>query len=183
MFNASDDSSSETDVQTVNRNIGLYTKTGYCYSDIKSFLPQVVSLILVAIWFSDNKQSHNISDLEQKKRVKEERQHLISDIGYLSLRLKLTLQPKFIQQYKDIAAFLKTQDNLFILSKGTASFIAEYAAMKFSQITSIHAEAYGSAEFRHGPLAMINEDENTACKYISIVSNFYLWFSHFLGPG
>lgn len=60
---------------------------------------------------------------------------------------------------------MKGQDNIFILSKGTASFIAEYVANKFNQITCIHAEAYGSAEFRHGPLAMINEDEKTAGKY------------------
>ena len=114
------------------RNIGLYTKTGYCYSDIKSFLPQLVSLILVGIWFSDNKQQHNTSDLDHKKKAKEERQHLISDIGYLSLRLKQTIQPSYIQIYKDVATFLKGQDNIFILSKGTASFIAEYIANKFN---------------------------------------------------
>lgn len=95
-FDASDDSDSQLDLQLGNRNIGLYTKTGYCYSDIKSFLPQVVSLILVAIWFSDNKQQHNTSDLDQKKRAKEERQQLISDIGYLSLRMKQTIQPSYI---------------------------------------------------------------------------------------
>lgn len=63
-FDASDDSDSQLDMQVGNRNIGLYTKTGYCYSDIKSFLPQVVSLVLVAIWFSDNKQQHNTTDLD-----------------------------------------------------------------------------------------------------------------------
>jgi glucosamine 6-phosphate synthetase-like amidotransferase/phosphosugar isomerase protein len=37
------------------RNIGFYMKTGYCYCDIKSFIPQVVSIALVALWFSDHK--------------------------------------------------------------------------------------------------------------------------------
>lgn len=37
------------------RNIGFYMKTGYCYCDIKSFIPQVVSMALVALWFSDHK--------------------------------------------------------------------------------------------------------------------------------
>jgi fructoselysine-6-P-deglycase FrlB-like protein len=37
------------------RNIGLYMKSGYCYCDIKSFVPSVVCMALVALWFSDNK--------------------------------------------------------------------------------------------------------------------------------
>ena len=37
------------------RNIGFYMKSGYCYCDIKSFIPQVVSMTLVALWFSDHK--------------------------------------------------------------------------------------------------------------------------------
>jgi hypothetical protein len=37
-------------------NYGLYMKAGYCYCDVKSFIPQVVSMALVAIWFSDHKQ-------------------------------------------------------------------------------------------------------------------------------
>lgn len=40
---------------TKERNIGFYMKTGYCYCDIKSFIPQVVSMALVALWFSDHK--------------------------------------------------------------------------------------------------------------------------------
>jgi hypothetical protein len=37
------------------RGIGFYMKSGYCYCDIKSFIPQVVSMALVALWFSDHK--------------------------------------------------------------------------------------------------------------------------------
>lgn len=38
-----------------NQNIGLYMKSGFCYSTIKSFIPQVICLSLVGVWFSDNK--------------------------------------------------------------------------------------------------------------------------------
>lgn len=37
------------------RNIGLYMKSGYCYCDIKSFVPMIVCMTLVALWFSDHK--------------------------------------------------------------------------------------------------------------------------------
>lgn len=113
-------------------NIGVYQKTGHCYSDIKSFIPQIISIILVALWFSEHKQQNNLNDLEHKKAMQEIRKNLITDIGYLSLRLKHTLQQSFIEKYKKIAQFLKKQDNIFLLSKGTASFVCEYAAYKFN---------------------------------------------------
>jgi glucosamine 6-phosphate synthetase-like amidotransferase/phosphosugar isomerase protein len=40
---------------TPEKNIGLYMKAGYCYCDIKSFIPEVVCMALVALWFSDHK--------------------------------------------------------------------------------------------------------------------------------
>jgi len=33
----------------------MYTKLGFCYSDFKAFVPQVISMALAAIWFSDAK--------------------------------------------------------------------------------------------------------------------------------
>jgi len=30
-------------------------KAGYCYCDVKSFIPEVVCMALVALWFSDAK--------------------------------------------------------------------------------------------------------------------------------
>lgn len=33
-------------------NIGMYMKSGFCYSDVKSFIPEVISMGLVALWFS-----------------------------------------------------------------------------------------------------------------------------------
>lgn len=136
-----------------------------------------MAIILVALWFSYHKQQQNLSDPEQKKALCEIRKHLISDIGYLSLRCKHTLQQSFIQQYKVIAQFLKKQDNIFILSKGTGLFVSEFISYKFNQVCAIHAEAYGSAEFRHGPLAMLDEEEKTASKFRRYF--YFILFSHF----
>ena len=155
------------------KNIGMYQKSGHCYSDVKSFIPQVVALSLVALWFSDKKQNLSLQSQSEKKTLVEKRKAIISDIGYLSLRLKHSLQPAYIQKYKDIAQFLKGQDNIFILAKGTALYVGEFTAQKFCQISCIHAESYPSAEFRHGPLSMLDEDEKTAGKFISF--NFMLF--------
>jgi glucosamine--fructose-6-phosphate aminotransferase (isomerizing) len=55
---------------------------------------------------------------------------------------------------------------LFILSKGAGCYVSDFCAEKFTQISTIHAEAYSSAEFRHGPLSMLDEDEKTAVIFL-----------------
>ena len=145
----------------------MYTKCGYCYTDLKSYIPQVVCLTMVALWFSHCKMSTNTSmkySLEEKKAIIEDRKTMVHDIGCLSLSMKYALQSSYIAKYKEIAKYLKTQENLFILSKGTGVYVSNFVAEKFNQIALIHAESYSSAEFRHGPLSMIDEDEKTASK-------------------
>ena len=75
--------------------------------------------------------------------------------------MKETLTEPYQTKYKEIAGFLRDHQNLFILAKGPGVFIATYIAEKFTQVVTIHAEAYPSAEFRHGPLSMIDEQEKT----------------------
>ena len=61
---------------------------------------------------------------------------------------------------------LKNADNLFLLSKGYGVPVCKYAAIKFLEITTIHAEGYPSGEFRHGPLSMIDDVEKTPVIFI-----------------
>jgi glucosamine--fructose-6-phosphate aminotransferase (isomerizing) len=67
-------------------------------------------------------------------------------------------------QYKEVGTLLKPHNNLFILGKGTGFLVASYMAEKFTQVTTLHAEAYPSGEFRHGPLSMIDDIEKTPGK-------------------
>jgi hypothetical protein len=39
-------------------NIGMYMKSGFCYSDTKSFIPEVIAMALVALWFSAKKSGN-----------------------------------------------------------------------------------------------------------------------------
>lgn len=54
-YASSHDDDDHVEAAVKERNIGFYMKTGYCYCDIKSFIPQVVSMAIVALWFSDHK--------------------------------------------------------------------------------------------------------------------------------
>jgi hypothetical protein len=49
------------------RNIGLYMKSGYCCCDIKNFVPSIVCMALVALWFSDNKTKKTDSKFINRK--------------------------------------------------------------------------------------------------------------------
>lgn len=35
----------------------MYMKAGFCYSDVKYFVPMVIALALVSLWFSDKKST------------------------------------------------------------------------------------------------------------------------------
>mmetsp|Transcript_10296 Transcript_10296/g.15729 ORF Transcript_10296/g.15729 Transcript_10296/m.15729 type:complete len:227 (+) Transcript_10296:1094-1774(+) len=55
------------------KNIGFYQKSGNCYSDVKSFIPQVVCMALVSLWFSDKKQSQQLQSIKQKQDTVDKR--------------------------------------------------------------------------------------------------------------
>lgn len=47
--------------------------------------------------------------------------------------------------------------SLFILGRGPSLAVAQEAALKFKETCGIHAEAYSSAEFMHGPVSLIGD--------------------------
>lgn len=70
------------------------------------------------------------------------------------------------EMYVKISKMLKSHQNLFILAKGSGNFVGTFMSQKFLQICNLHAEAYACAEFRHGPLSMIDEEERTPGKQL-----------------
>ncbi|MCX7172573.1 MAG: SIS domain-containing protein [Proteobacteria bacterium] len=52
---------------------------------------------------------------------------------------------------------LRNADKLFVIGRGTGMPAALEAALKFKETCAIQAEAFSSAEVRHGPMALIDE--------------------------
>ncbi|HEX7760216.1 MAG TPA: SIS domain-containing protein [Caulobacteraceae bacterium] len=50
---------------------------------------------------------------------------------------------------------LQGAKNLYILGRGPGFGIAQEAALKFKETCGLHAEAFSSAEVRHGPMALV----------------------------
>jgi len=83
-------------------NIGFYMKSGFCYSDVKCFVPEILAMAIVAIWFSDKKTT--VLDKEMKAR----RKALVRDVELLPERVNMALTDEYVEMYKAIAEMLKT---------------------------------------------------------------------------
>jgi glutamine---fructose-6-phosphate transaminase (isomerizing) len=53
---------------------------------------------------------------------------------------------------------LRDCQRLMVIGRGAGFAIAQEAALKFKETSAIQAEAFSSAEVRHGPMALIDED-------------------------
>lgn len=75
----------------------MFMKSGYCYSDVKSFVPEVISMALVALWFSFNKNPH-------LKEIREKRKRIIKEIVALPQKFSHILSDKLLQEkYEQIS--------------------------------------------------------------------------------
>jgi glucosamine--fructose-6-phosphate aminotransferase (isomerizing) len=52
---------------------------------------------------------------------------------------------------------LREARNLFVLGRGFGYGAAQEVALKFKETAGLHAEAFSSAEVRHGPMALVGE--------------------------
>ncbi|MCL1125605.1 glucosamine-6-phosphate deaminase NagB-II [Shewanella surugensis] len=76
---------------------------------------------------------------------------------------ELSKLPNALKKINSQTAQLKSKDlkavsSLIILGRGFGFAVAKEMALKLKEICSIHAEAFSSAEFLHGPIALIQHD-------------------------
>lgn len=61
-------------------------------------------------------------------------------------------------QLKALGETLSRHRSLFFLGRGVHLATALEAALKFKEITYLHAEGFGAAELKHGPFALLDSD-------------------------
>jgi glutamine---fructose-6-phosphate transaminase (isomerizing) len=59
--------------------------------------------------------------------------------------------------WRAMAEALTPVNNLFVLGRGLGLGLAQEAALKFKETSGLHAEAFSSAEVRHGPMALMKK--------------------------
>jgi len=128
---------------------GIYLNAGreVGVASTKSFTSQIIALTLMAIWFSQHKNT--------SIRLRE---LYVRDLRKLSLDVEHTISSN-MGPIRNLAAQLKDTTQMFILGRGYMKFIADEASLKIKEIGYIHAEGYAGGSLKHGPFALI--DKNT----------------------
>lgn len=67
------------------------------------------------------------------------------------------LQAAARQDWSAAVDALRDCQRLMVIGRGTGFAIAQEAALKFKETSSIQAEAFSSAEVRHGPMALVGD--------------------------
>lgn len=127
---------------------GVYTHAGpeIGVASTKAFTTQVAVLQMIAIQLGREKGL--ISDEEYKI--------LTSELASIPKKLeKIHLQNNSIRA---LAEKFKDATNFLFLGRGVQFPVALEGALKLKEISYIHAEGYPSAEMKHGPIALIDEN-------------------------
>ena len=138
---------------------GLYINAGreVAVASTKAFTSQVCCLALIALWFSQQRQSSGRDAATRNAMRLQHQQDLINELRRLPTDVGLALSVH--KQCKEIAQRLVNNGckSMFILGKGTAEPVAKEGALKIKEITYVHAEGYGGGALKHGPFALIEE--------------------------
>ena len=128
---------------------GVYLNAGreVAVASTKSFTNQCIILSLIAIWFSQNKQT-----------CIEKRRRMIHDLHNLPFQMKDILKKENIPKIMEISRTIQNTHSMFILGKGKEEAVAKEGALKIKEITYIHAEGYSSSALKHGPFGLIVPD-------------------------
>ena len=67
------------------------------------------------------------------------------------------LERAFALDWSPAVAAFADATNLFVLGRGYGYGVAQEAALKFKETSSLHAESFSAAEVRHGPIAIVGD--------------------------
>jgi glutamine---fructose-6-phosphate transaminase (isomerizing) len=90
--------------------------------------------------------------------------HLVANwAGSEPLRHALATAPAQLEaawqlDWQPMVELLTPASNLFVLGRGLGLGVAQEAALKFKETCGLHAEAFSSAEVRHGPMALLQKN-------------------------
>ena len=127
---------------------GSYTHAGpeIGVASTKAFTAQVTVLALMALSLARKKGTLPLSEYHR----------IVNCLELIPKQVEETL--KLNDQIKEIAKFFVEKRNAIYLGRGVNYPVALEGALKLKEISYIHAEGYPSAEMKHGPIALIDEE-------------------------
>ena len=67
------------------------------------------------------------------------------------------LEAACAQDWSNAIPILRDAERIMVIGRGTGMAIAQEAALKFKETCAIQAEAFSSAEVKHGPMALVGD--------------------------
>ncbi len=141
-------------------NAGVYIHAGpeIGVASTKAFTSQLVVLSLIALLLGRMRNLSKIEGIKIARAIKE-----------LPEKVEQILNNSL--QIKEIAKEFSYSRNFLYLGRGYNFPVALEGALKLKEISYIHAEGYPSAEMKHGPIALI--DENMPVVFIAPKDEIY----------
>jgi glucosamine--fructose-6-phosphate aminotransferase (isomerizing) len=126
---------------------GVYLNAGreVAVASTKSFTNQCVILVMIAVWFSQNRGSC----IEKRKKI-------IKDLRNLSIQTENILYNS--EKVRELVYKIKDTKSMFLLGKRKQEAIAKEGALKLKEVAYIHAEGFNSSSLKHGSFALIVND-------------------------
>jgi glucosamine--fructose-6-phosphate aminotransferase (isomerizing) len=147
-------------VNSVGSLIARTTKLGvYCHAgrenavaSTKAFTTQVTVLSLIALWF------RQVRDKIEGTRPSYETKLLKDALTRLPISFGMAMKTR--DACKKVAERLDSKEHCFILGKGYGEPVAMEGALKIKEMCYLHAEGYSGGALKHGPFALIENDES-----------------------
>lgn len=127
---------------------GVYLNAGreVGVASTKVFTSQVIVLYLIAVWFSQIKNT----SLQKRRKIIKSLRSLPNDIMNTlnDVRQKSCLVADYFNDYS----------GSFILGKEKSEAIAKEGSLKIKEIGYMHIQGYSSSALKHGPFALLEKD-------------------------
>lgn len=125
----------------------LHTEAGVeiGIASTKVFLTQLIALLLIALQIGKEKQTLTNKEIETHLQELANLPNIIAGV--------LKLAPEI----KDLAEHIKERRNTVFVGRNNLYPVALEGALKLKETSYIQAEAYPAGEFRHGPIALVDE--------------------------
>ncbi|MBQ8162903.1 MAG: glutamine--fructose-6-phosphate transaminase (isomerizing) [Clostridia bacterium] len=140
----------------------IYTQAGpeIAVATTKGYATQVALMYLIAVYLANKKAQINAHIAQLLvKNISEKVPAAITE----------TLNRE--DEIKTVARRIFDNENLFYIGRGIDYYTSMEAALKLKEISYIHAQAYPSAELKHGTISLI--EKNTPVIAISTLDELY----------
>ena len=146
----------------------IYTQAGpeISVASTKALCSQMTVLTLLALYWGEKSGRLGQDDIKREL-----------DAFAKTADLLEALLPDMCKDIKPIAVMAAQAKNIFFLGRGQSWAMAMEGALKFKELSYVHAEAYAAGEMKHGPIALIDPEFLTIAiaprdeHYAKIISN------------